>query len=341
MSYSPAPSARFTLIHVFAQRPLTGNPLALVPTRRWPRRGADARHREGIQPVRDHLPANPGVPGATWRLRSFTPIGAEVYAQGTTRSAPGSGWRSAGGWPPDKAGFTQQIGEDVLPVRVHRAGKRPVVSMDQFRHRYRRDRRGSGKLPGLLAWPRMTSFPVFPRRWPAPGQPPDVPSGPRRGRSRPQPTPRSGRCPGAYGWRGSLPLQPRARRRRRPGDTPGSSIPSTWGSPRTPRPDRRRTAGCAARPLRRGAPRARSSSSRAAPWAGRAGSRSASPATRSPSVAPASSWPTARSAWSSGSTAASSRFSRANRKTGGFPAWAQRSPGVLAGLARRPLRRAA
>ncbi|MCW2910949.1 MAG: PhzF family phenazine biosynthesis protein, partial [Actinomycetia bacterium] len=31
MSQSPAPSARFYLVDVFAQRPLTGNPLALVP----------------------------------------------------------------------------------------------------------------------------------------------------------------------------------------------------------------------------------------------------------------------------------------------------------------------
>ena len=31
MSHSPAASARFYLIDVFAQRPLTGNPLALVP----------------------------------------------------------------------------------------------------------------------------------------------------------------------------------------------------------------------------------------------------------------------------------------------------------------------
>ena len=82
MAHSPAPSARFYLIDVFAQRPLTGNPLALVPD-------ADdlaeaqmrAIAREFNQSETTFL-LDPGLPGATWRLRSFTPIGAEVYGAG-------------------------------------------------------------------------------------------------------------------------------------------------------------------------------------------------------------------------------------------------------------------
>ena len=131
LSHPPVPSARFYLIDVFAQRPLTGNPLALVPDA-YDLAEAQMRAiaREFNQSETTFL-LHPGVPGATWRLRSFTPIGAEVYGAGHNALGAwlwlaGSGRLAAG-----RDGFAQQIGEEVLPVRVDRAGKRPGVSMDQ------------------------------------------------------------------------------------------------------------------------------------------------------------------------------------------------------------------
>jgi len=130
MAHSPAPSAQFYLIDVFAQRPLTGNPLALVPD-------ADdlaeaqmrAIAREFNQSETTFL-LDPGLPGATWRLRSFTPIGAEVYGAGHNALGAWLWLAGSGRLASGQDGFTQQIGGEVLPVRVDRAGKRPVVSMD-------------------------------------------------------------------------------------------------------------------------------------------------------------------------------------------------------------------
>ena len=170
MSHSPALSARFYLIDVFAQRPLTGNPLALVPD-------ADdlaeaqmrAIAREFNQSETTFL-MPPGMPGATWRLRSFTPIGAEVYGAGHNALGAWLWLAGSGRLPSGQEGFAQQIGAEVLPVRVDRAGKRPVVSMDQSAPVFGATVEDRAELAGLLAWPKMTSRRVFPRRWPAPGR---------------------------------------------------------------------------------------------------------------------------------------------------------------------------
>jgi trans-2,3-dihydro-3-hydroxyanthranilate isomerase len=135
----------FSFIDVFAASPLTGNPVAVVP---------DADHlaeaqlqaiaREFNQSETTFVLA-PGLPGATVRLRSFTPIGAEVF---------GAGHNALGAWlwlalvgrlpagavadsadpasPAQVGGLAQQIGGDVLPVRVQREPDGAVVvSMDQ------------------------------------------------------------------------------------------------------------------------------------------------------------------------------------------------------------------
>ena len=72
----------FFFVDVFASRPLTGNPLSLVPD-------ADdldetqmrAIAREFNQSETTFL-LRPSLPGAAVRLRSFTPIGAEVGEAG-------------------------------------------------------------------------------------------------------------------------------------------------------------------------------------------------------------------------------------------------------------------
>ena len=121
----------FALVDVFAERPLAGNPLAVVP---------DADHlddqrmraiaREFNQSETTFL-VRPTAP-ADWRLRSFTPAGVEV---------PGAGHNALGAWlwlahagrlPAGERHFVQQIGTDLLAVDVtHAPGVTTVVTMQQ------------------------------------------------------------------------------------------------------------------------------------------------------------------------------------------------------------------
>ncbi|MGP3929400.1 PhzF family phenazine biosynthesis protein [Nonomuraea sp. KM88] len=123
----------FFFIDVFAERPLAGNPLALVP---------DADHltvnqmrdiaREFNQSETTFL-LRPTRPGAAWRLRSFTPIGAEV--DGAGHNALGAWlWLADQGLTGDEPSRTlmQEIGGDVLPVEVVRGPGRDVrIVMEQ------------------------------------------------------------------------------------------------------------------------------------------------------------------------------------------------------------------
>ena len=86
----------FFFVDVFAHRPLTGNPLAVVADAD----GLDeppmrAIAREFNQSETTFVTA-PTRSEAAWRLRSFTAAGVEAGgAPGTTRSAPGGGWPGA------------------------------------------------------------------------------------------------------------------------------------------------------------------------------------------------------------------------------------------------------
>jgi trans-2,3-dihydro-3-hydroxyanthranilate isomerase len=120
----------FAIVDVFAVGPLTGNALAVVP-------GGDALDvptmraiaREFNQSETTFL-VRPSAPGATWRLRSFTPGGHEVG---------GAGHNALGAWlwlaHAGRVGagtFTQQIGTAVLPVEVRVAAGEPTrVIMEQ------------------------------------------------------------------------------------------------------------------------------------------------------------------------------------------------------------------
>jgi len=125
-------SVHFYFVDVFASRPLTGNPLALVPDAD----GLDetqmrAIAREFNQSETTFL-LRPTLRGATCRLRSFTPTGAEVGGAG--HNALGAWlWLEASGRLPDRlTGLAQEIAGRVLPVELIREPGRPiVVSMDQ------------------------------------------------------------------------------------------------------------------------------------------------------------------------------------------------------------------
>jgi len=78
-------SFAFYLIDVFAEAPLTGNPLALVE-------GADGFDQVDMQAVAREFNQSettflllPTRGEATWRLCSFTPSGAEVFGVGGTQ----------------------------------------------------------------------------------------------------------------------------------------------------------------------------------------------------------------------------------------------------------------
>ncbi len=127
-------SIPFYLVDVFADAPFTGNPLALV---------VDAEHikepvmravaREFNQSETTFL-LPPTRAGATWRLRSFTPAGAEVFGVG--HNALGAWWwlATAGrlALGNDGGRFAQEIGARVLPVEVIAEDGRPLgILMDQ------------------------------------------------------------------------------------------------------------------------------------------------------------------------------------------------------------------
>ena len=128
-------SVPFVLVDVFADTPLTGNPLAVV---------ADAQRLEGsvMRAVAREFNQSettfvlpPTRPGATWRLRSFTPAGAEVIGAG--HNALGAWWwlATAGRIELDAEGgaaLAQQIGDRVLPVEVKgRKGRPEAIVIEQ------------------------------------------------------------------------------------------------------------------------------------------------------------------------------------------------------------------
>jgi trans-2,3-dihydro-3-hydroxyanthranilate isomerase len=123
----------FCFVDVFARRPLTGNPLSLVPDAddlAEPQMQAIAREFNQSETT---FVLRPTRPGATWRLRSLTPIGAEVFGAG--HNALGAWlWLAAAGRIAAGTGqrLAQEIGDDVLPVEVSRGGDGAVtVTMDQ------------------------------------------------------------------------------------------------------------------------------------------------------------------------------------------------------------------
>jgi trans-2,3-dihydro-3-hydroxyanthranilate isomerase len=127
-----ASSLPFFLVDVFADRPLAGNPLALVD-------GGAALEESVMRAMARELNQSettfvlpPRHPDATWGLRSFTPSGAEVVGAG--HNALGAWWwlASSGRLELDDGGgtFSQEIGDRVLPVEVIGAEGAPDRDLD-------------------------------------------------------------------------------------------------------------------------------------------------------------------------------------------------------------------
>ena len=124
---------RFFFVDVFAHRPLTGNALAVVPDADGLTVGQMQDIAREFNQSETTFLLQPSQPGIDWRLRCFTPIGAEVGGAG--HNALGAWlWLTDAGLTGDEPTrrMTQQIGDDVLQVEiVRRPGQPPLVVMDQ------------------------------------------------------------------------------------------------------------------------------------------------------------------------------------------------------------------
>src|SRR5919106_4100078 len=124
----------FYLLDVFTTEPFTGNPLAVV----WE---ADDLSTELMRRIAGEFNQTettfvltPMVPGADWRLRSFTAIGTEVFGVG--HNALGVWWwlAASGRLTLDASTrtFTQEIDKRVLPVEIRsEAGRVVSVGLSQ------------------------------------------------------------------------------------------------------------------------------------------------------------------------------------------------------------------
>lgn len=125
---------RFFLVDVFTDKPLSGNPLAVVPDARRLDDFAMRRIAREFNQSETTFLLPPSRPGATFQLRSFTPAGVEVFGAG--HNALGAWW-----WLADagrvslnghRSSFVQEIGGNLLPVEVvSERGKVNLVVMTQ------------------------------------------------------------------------------------------------------------------------------------------------------------------------------------------------------------------
>lgn len=128
---------RFFWVDVFAETPLTGNPLALVP-------GADGLSEREMWAIAQEFNQSettflvaPSAAGADHRLRSFTAAGVEVLGAGHNAMGAWIWLADTGVLPSDRHEFAQQIGDDVLPVWIARTeAGRSRVTMRQAAPRF-------------------------------------------------------------------------------------------------------------------------------------------------------------------------------------------------------------
>lgn len=117
----------FYFVDVFAEQPLTGNPLSIVPDAQT----LDESTMKRIAGELNQAETTFLSPSdkADWRLRSFTAPGHEVFGAGHN-SLGAWWWLAESGRLKLKGGsnrFTQEIGEHLLPVEVRCKGDRPVA----------------------------------------------------------------------------------------------------------------------------------------------------------------------------------------------------------------------
>lgn len=123
-------SIRFHYVDVFAPRPLTGNPVTVVPD-------ADGLSLDEMKAIAREFNQSettfllrPTADGADHRLRSFTPIGEEVFGAGHNALGTWLLLAETGALGASEGRFVQEIGEDVLSVAVESVGGRSRVTMD-------------------------------------------------------------------------------------------------------------------------------------------------------------------------------------------------------------------
>jgi PhzF family phenazine biosynthesis protein len=107
-------------VDVFAQEPLSGNPLALVVNAQDLSQVTMQQIAREFNQSETTFLLPPTRQEANWRLRSFTPVGIEVSGAG--HNALGAWWWLAEAGQLELSGpqtiFQQEIGELVLPVEV-------------------------------------------------------------------------------------------------------------------------------------------------------------------------------------------------------------------------------
>ncbi len=126
---------QYAIVDVFAERPLRGNPLAVVPD-------ADDLDEHTMRSIAVEFNLSetsfvlaPTEASADFRIRSFTPTGDEVFGVG--HNALGVWWWLAEtGQLGERTSFVQQLGDELLPVSIGRENGRATVSLAQAMPRH-------------------------------------------------------------------------------------------------------------------------------------------------------------------------------------------------------------
>lgn len=122
----------FVFVDVFAPRPLTGNPVSVVPDADELDQSQQKAIAREFNQSETTFVLKPTIAGADWRLRSFTAVGAEVLGAGHNALGTWLWLVGSGRVPADRDRFVQQIGDNLLPLQVTRGPDGVVtVSMDQ------------------------------------------------------------------------------------------------------------------------------------------------------------------------------------------------------------------
>ena len=125
------PGVEFFFVDVFASRPLTGNPVTLVPDADALEEGQMRSLAREFNQSETAFLLRPTRPGAQSRLRSFTPAGAEVGGAG--HNALGAWLWLAHAGHVGAGSFIQEIGDEMLPVEVVKCQHEPTrVAMTQY-----------------------------------------------------------------------------------------------------------------------------------------------------------------------------------------------------------------
>jgi trans-2,3-dihydro-3-hydroxyanthranilate isomerase len=119
----------FAIVDVFADEPLTGNPLAVVTE------ADDLTHEQMASIAAEfHLSettfvCQPQLDGADRRLRSFTPDGTEV--EGAGHNTLGAWWWLVAAGEVTPPGAVQELGPRTLTVHIEDTGDQVTIGLDQ------------------------------------------------------------------------------------------------------------------------------------------------------------------------------------------------------------------